>query len=125
MTRPAKATYREIRIARQLRAQGKTYQFIAKRLGRSLKFVWTHARQATRPQEVVTGPPRATTNLRRTITRYRDFPAFNNAPPELQRRILNLAQRGFDVPPSKLGEWEILARAGMTLDERRKSLRLE
>jgi len=122
---PPKATPHELRLARQLRAQGKTYEFIAKRLGRSIKFVWNHARHATPGRTPHEGAPQATTNLRRTITRYRDFPAFNNAPPALQHRILNLARRGFDVPPSKLAAWDALAHSNVPLAERKRILNLE
>ncbi len=57
-------------------------------------------------------------------TIYKNFPLFPKDP-ILKQRIMNLAKRGFDVPPSKQADWDTLAKAGYPVDERRRILNLE
>ena len=45
--------------------------------------------------------------------------------PALEKRIRNLARRGFDVPPSKQDDWTRLVRAGVPVSERVRILGLE
>lgn len=108
-----KATPEEVALARQRRLEGDTLPQIAKELGRSIDWAW----KAT--MDIKKGKIRT-----RTQTIYKNFPSFPSDP-VLAARIRNLAKRGFDVPPSKQADWDVLAKAGYPVDERRRILNLE
>ena len=53
------------------------------------------------------------------------FRAWSEAPPPLRKRALLLLVRGFDVPPSKETEFQLLKYAGYTVKQAQLELRLE
>lgn len=108
-----KATPEEVAKAQELREQGETLEFIALTLGRSVDWAW----KATK--SIKKGKIRY-----RTQTVYKNFPSFPKDP-VLAARIKNLAKRGFDVPPSKQSDWDVLAKAGIPVEERKRILKLE
>lgn len=114
MTFKAPAPQADIDAARALRADGWSYGAIGRKLGRSRTFAFNHASDVKKP-------------LVKTVhsTTYRNFPHFTGLTAEQKRRVINLARRGFDVPPSKQADWDVLAKSGMTVDERRRTLKLE
>lgn len=103
----------DIDRARELRSEGWSYGAIGRKLGRSRTFAFNHASDVKKP-------------IVKTVykTVYRNFPLFPKDS-VLAARIRNLAKRGFDVPPSKQGDWETLAKAGYPVDARRRMLKLE
>ena len=103
----------DIDRARELRAEGWSYGAIGRKLGRSRTFAFNHANDVKKPLVRV---------KRETV--YKNFPGFPKDP-VLAARIRNLAKRGFDVPPSKQGDWDVLAKAGYPVDARRRMLKLE
>lgn len=108
-----KATPEEVALARQRRQEGETITSIAKELGRSIDWAW-----------------KATMDIKKGKIRTRTVTVFKNATwipedPELRRRVMNLAKRGFDVPPSKQADWDALSKAGYTVAERKQTLGLE
>lgn len=112
--RNKKASEDEIALARQRRLEGDTLPQIAKELGRSVDWVW----KAT--MDLKKGKIRVRTN-----TVYKNFPGFPTDNPELKRRVINLAKRGFDVPPSKADDFEVMKRNGYKVDEIKRILKLE
>jgi len=107
-----KATPEAIAKARELRANGETLEYIARQVGHSINWA-----------------ARTTKDIERGKIRWRQRTVFKNLPltddPVLRRRILNLAKRGFDVPPSRQAEWDMLGRKQYTVAERREIMRLE
>lgn len=108
-----KATPEEVALARQRRQEGETITSIAKELGRSIDWAW-----------------KATMDVKKGKIRTRTVTVYANAPwmptdPDLKRRVMNLAKRGFDVPPSKQADWDTLAKAGYPVEERKRMLGLE
>lgn len=110
----APAPQADIDAARALRADGWSYGAIGRKLGRSRTFAFNHANDVKKPRV-------------RTVhsTTYKNFPHFPKNDPDLKRRILNLAKRGFDVPPSKLQDFETMKRNGYKVPEIRQILKLE
>jgi hypothetical protein len=108
-----KATPEEVAKARELREQGESLEYIALTLGRSIDWAWKSTK------DIKKGKIRYRTN-----TVYKNFPGFPKDP-VLAARIRNLAKRGFDVPPSKQADWDALAKAGYTVEERKTTLKLE
>lgn len=111
--RNQKASEAEIALARQRRLEGDTLPQIAKELGRSIDWAWKVT------MDLKKGKIRVRTN-----TIYKNFPHFPKDP-VLKQRILNLAKRGYDVPPSKQADWDTLAKSGYPAEERRRILKLE
>jgi hypothetical protein len=91
--------------ARSLRAAGVPPKEIAAKLGFSVDKVCRITRGAAKPP----------TFKRLTLP----------DDPVLAQRILNLARRGFDVPPSKQADWGTLQRAGLSVSECKRMLGLE
>lgn len=103
----------DIDRARELRAEGWSYGAIGRKVGRSRTFAFNHTQDVKKPLVKT-----------KSQTIYKNFPSFPKDP-VLAARIRNLAKRGFDVPPSKLVDWETLGKAGIPVDERRRTLALE
>lgn len=103
----------DIDRARELRAEGWSYGAIGRKIGRSRTFAFNHASDVKKPLVKI-----------KSQTIYKNFPGFPKDP-VLAARIRNLAKRGFDVPPSKQADWDVLAKAGYPVDERRRILSLE
>jgi len=103
----------DIDRARELRAEGWSYGAIGRKIGRSRTFAFNHASDVKKPLVKI-----------KSQTIYKNFPSFPKDP-VLAARIRNLAKRGFDVPPSKQADWDVLAKAGYPVDERRRILHLE
>lgn len=110
----APAPQADIDAARALRADGWSYGAIGRKLGRSRTFAFNHANDVKKPLV-----------KRITTTTYKNFPQFADLTPEQKRRVINLAKRGFDVPPSKQADFELMKRNGYKVPEIRQILKLE
>lgn len=110
----APAPQEDIDRARELRAEGWSYGAIGKKLGRSRTFAFNHANDVKKPLVRI-----------KTNTQYKNFPHFPKNDPVLKQRILNLAKRGFDVPPSKQADFDLMKRNGYKVPEIQQILKLE